>query len=84
MDVRTEESWDDEPERPAAYVDGAWGRTANPNTVDGELHNLDAFGRGLAKLTGPRRTAVRLVVLLILLGIALALIAGVVGIISGW
>jgi hypothetical protein len=81
VDVRTDERWDDEPERPEPYVDGAWGRTANPNTVDGELQNLDAFGRGLARLSGPRRTAARLVVLLILAGIALALLAGVAGII---
>jgi hypothetical protein len=75
--VQTDELWDDEPARPAPYVDGAWGRTANPNTVDGELQNLAAFGAGLARLTGPRRVAARIVVLLVLLpfayGIAVAL-----------
>ena len=84
MDARTDERWDDEPDEPPTYVDGAWGRTANPNTVDGELQNLDAFGRGLSRLSGPRRTAARIVVLLILAGIGLALLAGVVGILTSW
>jgi hypothetical protein len=75
---------DDEPVGPAPYVDGAWGRTANPNTADGELQNLAAFGAGLARLTGPRRTAAKIVVLLILLGTALTIIYGVFGIIQGW
>jgi hypothetical protein len=83
--VRTEEEYeDDEPRRPAPYVDGAWGRTANPNTVDGELQNLAAFGAGLTRLTGPRRTAARIVVLLILLGLAIGLAYGIVGIVRLW
>jgi len=66
------------------YVDGAWGRTANPNTADGELQNLAAFGDGLARLTGPQRTAAKIVVWLILIGLGLALIAGLVNIVSFW
>ncbi|HEU5006382.1 MAG TPA: hypothetical protein VFT67_05395 [Jatrophihabitantaceae bacterium] len=78
---------DSEPEDPSwasQYVDGAWGRTANPNTADGELQNLAAFGTGLTKLTGPRRTAARVVVWLILIGTAIAIIEGVVGIVRTW
>ena len=75
---------DDEPRRPAPYVDGAWGRTANPNTVDGELQNLAAFGAGLARLSGPRRTAAKGVVWLILLGTVLSILAVAVGILRSW
>jgi hypothetical protein len=74
--VQTDELWDDEPLRPAPYVDGAWGRTANPNTADGELQNLAAFGTGLARLTGPRRAAARVVVLLILFPFAYGMAVG--------
>ncbi|HET6847434.1 MAG TPA: hypothetical protein VFH74_01145 [Gaiellales bacterium] len=66
------------------YIDGAWGRTANPNTADGELQNLAAFGNGLARLSGPRRTAAKIVVWLLLLGVALTIVYGVLGIISVW
>ncbi len=85
--MRTEEElyWDEEPEPAAApYVDGAWGRTANPNTVDGELQNLAAFGNGLARLSGPRRLAAKAVVCLILIGVALTIIYGVIGIVRVW
>lgn len=74
-----EEEWDDDDPRPTPYVDGAWGRTANPNTVDGSLQNLAAFGNGLARLSGPRRTAAKIVVWLLLLGFVLGLIALAVG-----
>jgi hypothetical protein len=82
----TQEREDDgeEPRVRAPYVDGAWGRTANPNTADGELQNLAAFGTGLTRLTGGRRTAARIVVLLILLGTALTIIYGIVGIAQIW
>ncbi|MDT4912628.1 MAG: hypothetical protein QOC66_1756, partial [Pseudonocardiales bacterium] len=62
--MRTDERADDgdEPAVPTSYVDGAWGRTANPNTVEGELQNLAAFGSGLARMSGPRRTAAKVVV----------------------
>ena len=74
----TDELWeDDEPKRPAPYVDGAWGRTANPNTVDGELQNIAAFGTGLTRLSGWRRTAARVIVLAILVSLAISLVVGV-------
>jgi hypothetical protein len=77
---------DDEPERPRKddFADFAWGRTANPNTADGELQNLAAFGTGLSRLTGRRRTAASLVVWLILLGFAVAAVLGIVGIVGLW
>jgi hypothetical protein len=68
----------------APYVDGAWGRTANPNTADGELQNLAAFGNGLARMSGPRRTAAKLVVWMILLGVTLTIVYGVLGIVRIW
>ena len=71
---------DDEPDWGSPYVDGAWGRTANPNTADGELQNLAAFGTGLTKLSGSRRTVARVVVWLILLGTAVAIVEGILGI----
>jgi hypothetical protein len=66
------------------YVDGAWGRTANPNTADGELQNLAAFGSGLARLSGPRRAAAKVIVCLLLLGTALTIIFGVLAIVHVW
>lgn len=84
--VQVDERWDDEgdPAWESPYVDGAWGRTANPNTADGELQNLAAFGSGLARLTGARRRAAQLVVLLLLLSTAATIIYGVVGILRTW
>jgi len=84
VQIREHEDDGDEPRPNAPYVDGAWGRTANPNTVDGELQNLAAFGQGLTRLSGPRRTAAKLVVCLILLGLLLAIIYGVVGVVRVW
>lgn len=72
----------DEPPIREPYVDGAWGRTANPNTADGELQNLAAFGAGLSRLSPSRRRAAKVVVWLILIGTALTIIYGVVGIIQ--
>lgn len=86
--MRTDERPWEEPDDPSdpswasPYVDGAWGRTANPNSADGELQNIAAFGAGLTRLNGPRRTAAVVVVWAILLGFALAVIAGVAGIAS--
>ncbi len=85
--MNTDTRWggDDEPDEPRREPpDFAWGRTANPNSVDGELQNLAAFGTGLSRLTGRRRTAASVVVWLILLGFALALIFGVIGVIGVW
>jgi hypothetical protein len=82
----TEERDDDGDEQPvtAAYVDGAWGRTANPNSVEGELQNLAAFGNGLARLSGPRRTAAKVVVWLLLIGTVLTIVYGAIGIFVSW
>lgn len=75
---------EDAPVRRAPYVDGAWGRTANPNTADGELQNLAAFGDGLARLSGTRRSAAKVVVWLILIGTVLTVVYGILGIINVW
>jgi hypothetical protein len=75
--IETDEIWDDEPVRRAPYVDGAWGRTANPNTVDGELQNLAAFGAGLTRLSGGKRRAAKVIVWLILIGTVLAILYSV-------
>jgi hypothetical protein len=87
--VQTRDDWwdADEPADPSwasNTVDGAWLRTANPNTADGELQNIAAFSAGITRLHGPRRTAARLVVWLILIGTALAIIYGMVGIVRIW
>lgn len=91
--MRTDELWwDDDPEDveqgdpswASPTVDGAWLRTANPNTADGELQNIAAFSAGITRLSGPRRTAARLVVWLILIGTALAIIYGIIGIAQIW
>jgi hypothetical protein len=73
---------DGDPSWASPYVDGAWGRTANPNSVDGELQNLAAFGSGLVRLTGWRRTAAKTVVCLILLSVAATIMFGIVGILG--
>jgi hypothetical protein len=85
--MRTDERPDDDEEAgdPAwasPYIDGAWGRTANPNTVDGELQNLAAFGSGLARLSGRRRTAARLVVWLLLVGLVASALVGILGVLG--
>jgi hypothetical protein len=82
----TQEREDDgeEPPTRVPYIDGAWGRTANPNTADGELQNLAAFSAGLVRLTGTRRTFAKVVVWLILISIALTIIYGILGITHVW
>lgn len=85
--MRTEQRWDDEAGDPAwasPYVDGAWGRTANPNTVDGELQNLAAFGSGLVRLTGRRRTAAQVVVWLILISTGATILVGILAILDAF
>ena len=37
----------------------AWGSSANPNTVDGELQNMNAFAQAAINATGWRRLAAR-------------------------
>jgi uncharacterized membrane protein len=83
--VRTEEEDDGEPQRPSPpYVDGAWGRTAHPNTADGEIQNIAAFSAGFGRLTGARRRAAQVVVWLILSGFALAILLLVSAILRVW
>jgi hypothetical protein len=84
--VDTDERWDDDPrtDRIPPSADFAWGRTANPNTADGELQNIAAFGAGLARLTGHRRRAAVIVVWLILTGFVIGVLFGVIGIVAGW
>jgi len=85
--MRVDERWDgDDEDEPAhrPYVDGAWGRTANPNTADGELQNLAAFGAGLSRLSGPQRTAARIVVWALLFGVAATVLIGVLSIFRLW
>ena len=79
-----EDEGDDAPYRAHPYVDGAWGRTANPNTADGELQNLAAFGSGLARLSGRKRLGAKIVVWLILIGTGLTILYGILAIISVW
>jgi len=81
--MHTDERWDDEPEEPSGEPpDFAWGRTANPNSAEGELQNLAAFGTGLSRLSGGRRRAAVVVVWLILIGFALAAVLGIFGIVG--
>jgi hypothetical protein len=85
VDIDTRWGGDDEPDEPRREPpDFAWGRTANPNSADGELQNLAAFGTGLSRLTGSRRRAASVVVWLILIGFVMALIFGIFGIIGVW
>ena len=80
----TDTRWDDDepPRHRGPEPDFAWGRTANPNTADGELQNVAAFGAGLTRLTGRRRQVAVFVVWLILHGFALTAIFGVLGIVG--
>jgi hypothetical protein len=84
MDTETRWYDDDNDRERREPPDFAWGRTANPNSVDGELQNLAAFGSGLSRLTGTRRRAASVVVWLILLGFGVAAVLGIIGIIGVW
>jgi hypothetical protein len=61
-----------------------WQRSANPNTADGELQNMAAFSSGFSRLSGPRRRAAQAVVWLILLGFAVVVFFGILGIAHIW
>jgi len=84
VQIRERDDDEDEPPRVGPEPDFAWGRTANPNSVDGELQNLAAFGAGLTRLSGPRRTAARVIVGLVLLGLVLAILFSIVSIVRIW
>jgi hypothetical protein len=80
--VQTDERWDeDEPRRPVVEPDFAWGRTANPNTADGELQNIAAFSAGASRLTGIRRRVAVSIVWLILIGFLVGIVYGIVAIV---
>ena len=79
-----DDDWDEPAPRRTPYVDGAWGRTANPNSADGELQNIAAFSAGISRLTGSRRMAARIVVWAILFAFIATAIVGVVSIVSIW
>jgi hypothetical protein len=81
--IQDEDEGEPQPD-PRPYVDGAWGRTANPNTADGELQNIAAFSAGFGRLTGARRRSVQIVVWLILLGFALTILFGIIAILRIW
>ena len=69
---------------PVERITRPWGSTANPNTADGELQNMAAFSAGFSRLSGPRRTVAVVIVWLILLGFAITIGYGVVGIVRIW
>jgi hypothetical protein len=75
--MRTDELWDDDPpanRRPDDFADFAWGRTANPNTADGELQNIAAFSAGIGRLTGSPDRRIAGVI-----GFAVGIILSIVG-----
>ncbi len=79
-----DEEYDDPADVEADHRVLGWGSTANPNTVDGELQNMAAFGNGLARMSGPRRAAAKAVVWLILIAVALTIVFGAVDILRTW
>ncbi|MEP6597996.1 MAG: hypothetical protein ABJB98_00935 [Actinomycetota bacterium] len=81
--MHTDPAEDDDPPYDGA-ADFAWGRVANPNTADGELQNIAAFSAGFTRLSGPRRTVAVITVWLILIGFAVAIGYGIVGIVRIW
>ena len=69
---------DDEPLVPHVhFLDEREGRPINPNTPEGELRNMAAFAAGVSAAPPHSRMYIKLVVWLLLLGIALAILAGV-------
>lgn len=59
------------------FLDEREARPANPNTPEGELRNIAAFAAGASAASPGRQFVIKLVVWMLLLGIALAIIAGV-------
>ena len=60
------------------FVDERDSRPVSPNSPEGEIRAMAAFAAGVGTTSPARRLAIRGVVWLILLGIGLAIIAGVV------
>jgi hypothetical protein len=60
------------------FLDERDSRPVNPNTPEGEIRNMAAFAAG-AHAAGPvRRRVIQVVVWIVLLGIAFAIVAGIV------
>ncbi len=60
------------------FLDERESRPVNPNTPEGEIRNMAAFAAGAQATTPARRLAIQIVVWLVLLGIAFAIVAGIV------
>ncbi len=60
------------------FLDEHDSRPVNPNTPEGEIRNMAAFAAGAQSTTPVRRLTIQIVVWLVLLGIALAIVAGIV------
>ena len=60
------------------FVDELDSRPVNPNTPEGEIRNMAAFAAGVHATSPARRLAIQIVVWLVLLGIAFAIVAGIV------
>ena len=77
------DAWDDPPnDGPRVphvhFLDERESRPVNPNTPEGEIRNMAAFAAGAQATTPARRLAIQVVVWLVLIGIAFAIIAGIV------
>jgi hypothetical protein len=60
------------------FLDERDSRPVNPNTPEGEIRNIAAFAAGVHSVSPVRRLTIQIVVWLVLLGIALAIVAGIV------
>jgi hypothetical protein len=60
------------------FLDERDSRPVNPNTPEGEIRNIAAFAAGVHATSPVRRLTIQIVVWLVLLGIALAIVAGIV------
>jgi hypothetical protein len=69
---------DDAPVPHVFFLDERDARPVNPNTPEGEIRNIAAFAAGVHSTTPVRRLTIQIVVWLVLLGIALAIVAGIV------
>ena len=60
------------------FLDPIETRPVNPNTPEGEIRNMAAFAAGVHAAPPLRRTMIKVLVWLVLLGIALGLLAGLI------
>ncbi|MEP6852190.1 MAG: hypothetical protein ABJA87_05970 [bacterium] len=61
------------------FLDPRDSRPVNPNTPEGEIRNIAAFASGVHALSPGRRALTKVLVWLVLIGIALGLLTGVIG-----